>query len=263
MGRLTLNVLLSFAQFEREVTGERIRDKIAASKRKGMWMGGNPPLGYDRGAGKLIINTQEAEQVRRIFDLYLELACVRKLRDRLVELDVRSKAHVSQAGRKFGRVHYSRGALYNLLKNPIYIAEIRHREHQYPGQHEAIVPRDLWDKVQTQLRSSHQGRRSGVEVSAPSLLAGWLWDEHGRRFTPSHTLKNGKRYHYYFCPALTNSHHREQERAAIRLPARDIEVLVLRKLQSFLSAPTEVMDQIALLMKIPSCVLFSPCLFRS
>jgi site-specific DNA recombinase len=163
MGRLTLNILLSFAQFEREVTGERIRDKIAASKRKGMWMGGTVPLGYGRGQGRLVVNPAEADQVRLIFNLYLELACVRKLRDRLTEMNVRSKTHVSQTGRRFGGVCFSRGALYKLLNNPIYIGEIRHRERQYPGEHEAIIPRELWDKVQTQLRSTYPGSacRSG------------------------------------------------------------------------------------------------------
>jgi site-specific DNA recombinase len=243
MGRLTLNILLSFAQFEREVTGERIRDKIAASKRKGMWMGGTVPLGYDRSQGRLVVNPAEAEQVRLIFNLYLELACVRKLRDRLIELKVRSKTHLSQTGRRFGGVCFSRGALYKLLNNPIYIGEVRHREQQYPGEHEAIIPRELWDKVQTQLRSTHQGRRAGVDAKSPSLLVGLLRDEHGRCFTPSHTLKNGKRYRYYFCQPQGNSNS-NQETTGIRLPARDIEVVVLKTLQSFLDSPTEIMDRV-------------------
>jgi DNA invertase Pin-like site-specific DNA recombinase len=244
MGRLTLNILLSFAQFEREVTGERIRDKIAASKRKGMWMGGNVPLGYDRSQGKLVINPEESERVRLMFNLYLELGCVSKLKDRLIDLQVRSKARVSKTGKRFGGVCYSRGALYQLLKNPTYIGEIQHRDQQYPGEHQAILSRETWDKVQTQLRSTNQGRRTGLEASSTSLLTGLLRNEHGKRFTPSHTLKNGKRYRYYVWRRIATNPNRRTPTTPIRLPAHDIELQVQRRLRAFLSSSTQVMDYV-------------------
>jgi DNA invertase Pin-like site-specific DNA recombinase len=146
MGRLTLNVLLSFAQFEREVTGERIRDKIAASKRKGMWMGGRVPLGYDLKDRKLIVNPAEAKQVQEIFRSYLEVGCVRKLRTHLEQRRALSKVRISPSGQKAGGGSHSRGALYKLLANRTYIGEISHKEKAYPGEHEAIIDRELWEK---------------------------------------------------------------------------------------------------------------------
>jgi len=144
MGRLTLNVLLSFAQFEREVTGERIRDKIAASKRKGMWMGGTTPLGYDVDDRRLVINSAETETVKHIYQHYLELRSVRLLRDDLDRNGIVSKVRISKSGNRAGGKVFSRGALYELLSNPIYIGEIRHRKERHPGQHEPIVDRELW-----------------------------------------------------------------------------------------------------------------------
>lgn len=199
MGRLTLNILLSFAQFEREVTGERIRDKIAASKRKGMWMGGIVPLGYDVKERKLIVNAEEAKLVNRFFNLYLELGCVSKLKLRLDEQCIRSKERTSAAGNRSGGASYSRGALYDILQNRIYVGEIHHRGENHPGEHAAIVPRELWDRAQAQLKSDDQGRRNGLKANSPSLLVGLLRDSGGNRFTPSHTSKNGRRYRYYVC----------------------------------------------------------------
>ncbi len=158
MGRLTLNVLLSFAQFEREVTGERIRDKIAASKRKGTWMGGVPPLGYEVRDHRLIANETEAETVRQIFRRYLELGSVRLLKDDLARRGIRSKLRVSANGNRSGGAVFSRGALYNLLSNPIYIGEIRHKGQRHLGRHQAIVERDLWERVQG-MRGEHTVRR--------------------------------------------------------------------------------------------------------
>src|SRR5690242_17510629 len=151
MGRLTLNVLLSFAQFEREVTGERIRDKIAASKKKGMWMGGLVPLGYDLRGRKLVPNTREAALVCRIFELYLQLGCVSRLTAQLRQEKVKSKAHQTRSGWRRGGVPFSRGALYHLLRNHLYIGEIRHRDEWFPGEHEGIVPIETWKEVQRQL----------------------------------------------------------------------------------------------------------------
>jgi site-specific DNA recombinase len=184
MGRLTLNVLLSFAQFEREVAGERIRDKIAASKRKGMWMGGTVPLGYDIQDRKLIVNPAEAATIRKIYGLYLELGCVTKLKVRLGKNGIKSKIRVSKLGRKSGGVCYSRGALYELLKNRVYLGEITHRGSSYPGQHEGIISKDVWDKVQTRLSNNNDARRNGVKARHPSLLAGLVRDEHGNGSHP-------------------------------------------------------------------------------
>ena len=153
MGRLTLNVLLSFAQFEREVTGERIRDKIAASKQKGMWMGGLVPLGYEVHERRLSVNQSEAETVREIFRRYLELGGVRLLMEELNRRGIRSKVRVARNGKPSGGNSFFRGALYVLLSNPIYIGEIRHKGVRHPGLHEPIVDRELWEKAQLLLRS--------------------------------------------------------------------------------------------------------------
>jgi hypothetical protein len=190
-GTIDLERALSFAQFEREVAGERIRDKIAASKRKGMWMGGTVPLGYDSQDRKLIVNPAEAATVRKIYGLYLELGCVSKLKLQLGKREIRSKIRVSKAGRKSGGFSYSRGALYELLKNRVYLGEITHRGSSYPGQHEGIISKDVWDKVQAQLTNNNDARRHGVKARHPSLLAGLIHDEHGNRFTPSHSVKDG------------------------------------------------------------------------
>jgi len=160
MGRLTLNVLLSFAQFERELTGERIRDKVAASKKKGMWMGGVVPLGYDCADHCLMIHQSEAETVCEIFRQYLRLGCVNKLKDYLNRKEIRSKTRISSAGRTSGGRTFSRGALYHLLNNRVYIGEIVHQRQSYPGQHEPIVPRQLWDQVAAQLEANNQAHRS-------------------------------------------------------------------------------------------------------
>lgn len=146
MGRLTLNVLLSFAQFEREVTGERIRDKIAASKRKGMWMGGLVPLGYDVQNRQLVINPSEAETVRYIFQRYAELGNVRLLKDELDRAGIRSKLRTAMNGDRSGGQSFSRGALYILLGNPIYVGEVRHKGTRHPGQHAPIIDRAVWEK---------------------------------------------------------------------------------------------------------------------
>jgi site-specific DNA recombinase len=241
MGRLTLNILLSFAQFEREVTGERIRDKIAASKRRGMWMGGPVPVGYDLKERKLIVNPAEANTVRKIFRLYLELGCVRNLKIRLDKEGIRSKVRTTSAGKCSGGCHFSRGALYKILNNRIYLGEISHKGQCHPGEHEAIIPRELGDQVQTQLRKDNQGRRRGVQMKSPSLLTGFIFDGEGNKLTASHAVKSGKRYRYY-CRAVT-----QQDAAhgsSIRIPAYDVENRVLAKIAEFLESEKEVMDQL-------------------
>src|SRR3954453_7970298 len=196
MGRLTLNMLLSFAQFEREVTGERIRDKIAASKRKGMWMGGLPPLGYDVQDRKLAVNQSEAETVRAIYRRYAEVGSVRALKEELEGVAV-SKRRVNRFGRDNGGKPLARGALYHMLQNRIYRGEIVHKDASYPGEHEAIVDQELWGLVQRLLSDNRVGRDTGTHAANPSLLAGLVYDDAGERLTPTHANKNGTRYRYY------------------------------------------------------------------
>src|SRR6202046_2664849 len=181
MGRLTLNVLLSFAQFEREVTGERIRDKIAASKQKGMWMGGTPPLGYDLRDRHLVLNKAEAETVRLIFRLYIELKTSRRVIAELDRKSVLSKQWASRGGVRHGGYAFGRGALYHLLANPIYVGEIRHKNVSYPGQHEAIIERATWDRVQEMLSKKAAHPRGQTVRKGGGLLMGKLFDESGER----------------------------------------------------------------------------------
>lgn len=245
MGRLTLNVLLSFAQFEREVTGERIRDKIAASKRKGMWMGGMVPLGYDLKDRHLIINKQEAEHVREIFRLYLELGCVKKLKAHLDRRGVKSKIRISRSNRSTGGTAYSRGALYKILQNRIYLGEIPHKGQSYPGEHLPIVDRELWERVRALMSENVRSRRHGTNASAPSLLRGLLYDEDGNRFTPSHAVKRGKRYRYYVSQRVIKDAASASTQPG-RIPARELEKLVLAKLKSFFSSADQIVSALAL-----------------
>jgi DNA invertase Pin-like site-specific DNA recombinase len=244
MGRLTLNVLLSFAQFEREVTGERIRDKIAASKQKGMWMGGMVPLGYDLKDRHLILNEKEAEQVREIFRLYLEFNCVKKLKAHLDKRGVKSKIRVSSSGRSSGGAAYSRGALYKILQNRIYLGEIPHKGKSYPGEHAPVLDRELWEKVRTLMAENVRARRHGTNASAPSLLRGLLYDENGNRFTPSHAVKRGKRYRYYVSQRVIKDAASASAQPG-RIPAREIEKVVLNELKSFFSSADQVVSALA------------------
>ena len=245
MGRLTLNVLLSFAQFEREVTGERIRDKIAASKRKGMWMGGQVPLGYDLHDRQLLVNPEEADRVRLIFRLYLELKCVHRLTVELETRGMRSKIRIHQTGRTSGGHAFCRGALYAILKNRLYRGEIAHRGAVYPGQQDAIVSTELWDAVQALLAANNQAKRTGVYARDPSLLAGLLFDDRGHRLTPIHTIRRGKRYRYYVSQAVLQNQTAQQGRVC-RIPALEIEQHVTRRMETWLAAGRELLDQLAL-----------------
>lgn len=200
MGRLTLNVLLSFAQFEREVTGERIRDKFAASKAKGMWMGGNPPLGYDVKDRALVVNETEAEKVRFIFRRFLEIGSVHGLMRDLEVQGVHTKERMTARG-ACGGIPFRRGGLYWLLGNPLYRGVVSHKGKVYPGQHEAIIDQDLWDKVQA-LRSEISAKQ-GKHHASDALLVGRVFDDRGNPMAPSHTQKRGRRYRYYVSTALT------------------------------------------------------------
>jgi DNA invertase Pin-like site-specific DNA recombinase len=234
MGRLTLNVLLSFAQFEREVAGERIRDKIAASKKKGMWMGGLPPLGYDVLDRKLVVNEEESNTVLQIFRRFVALRSVRALKAELDAAGIRSKHRTFADGTVFGGHELSRGALYLMLQNRIYRGEITHKGNAYPGEHKPIVDRTLWDKVQAVLAENRVDRTTGADVKYPSLLAGLVFDESGERLTPTHAVKKRTRYRYYVSRSLvtgTAKHHSQGR----RIPAGNLENLVIGRLPAFLA----------------------------
>jgi len=229
MGRLTLNVLLSFAQFEREVTGERIRDKIAASKRKGMWMGGTVPLGYTAQDRKLVVNEPEAATVRTIFNQFLRLRSVHRLQQWLRENNIKSRS---------GN-HFFRGALYIILRNPHCLGLIKHKKDCYPGKHQAIIERETWDKVQTMLDRNIQGQRREPRATKASLFTGILFDDVGTRYTPTHAKKNGRRYRYYTSQAVIKK--TEKGRAPARIPAHDLETAVVGCILDWLQTPTELL----------------------
>jgi site-specific DNA recombinase len=239
MGRLTLNVLLSFAQFEREVIGERIRDKIAASKKKGMWMGGVPPLGYRVQDRKLVIVESEAGIVRFIFRRYAELGSVRWLRDELEALSIQSKLRTSASGGISGGKPFARGALYLMLQNRIYRGEIVHKEQSHPGEHPPIIDQPLWDAVQAQLAGNAAQRNEGGKTRQPSLLAGMLFDGDGNRMTPSHAVKKGTRYRYYVSRSLITKD-RTDDSAGLRIPAAEIEQLVSDRVHRWLLDPGSI-----------------------
>jgi hypothetical protein len=241
MGRLTLNVLLSFAQFEREVTGERIRDKIAASKQKGMWMGGLVPIGYDVIDRRLVTNQTEAETVREIFRRYLELGSVRLLMEDLNRRGIRSKIRVAKNGKRSGGNRFFRGALYQLLANPIYIGKIRHKGVRHPGLHEPIIKRALWDSTQLLLRSHAAPRTPRVTKSATSPLTGRLFDESGQSLTPTHATKGERRYRYYVSRNLINGPV-GAGRGGWRLPAPEIERVVAAAATTMLGDEVAIAD---------------------
>lgn len=223
MGRLTLNVLLSFAQFEREVTGERIRDKIAASKKKGMWMGGPVPLGYELGDRKLIVNAREAETVRHLFRRYTELQSVPQLVDELAAKGYRTKIRPYKDGRQIGGVPFRTGALSQLLKNPIYTGMVRHKDKVYEGEHEAIINQSLFDEVQRTFAINRSDNALGKKSSNPSLLAGLITDPDGRPMTPTHASTGSKRFRYY----VSRLEPGDDKNLAWRLPSGEIERLVI------------------------------------
>lgn len=240
MGRLTLNVLLSFAQFEREVTGERIRDKIAASKKKGMWMGGQPPLGYDVKDRKLVPNETEAATVRHIFRRYVELRSVRELKAELDAAGIISKVRKAADGSLYGGKSISRGALYQMLSNRIYRGDVVHNSEVYSGEHAAIVDDALFSEAQSNLADNRVERTRGVGVAEPSLLAGMVYDSSGERLTPSHSVKKGVRYRYYVTNHLMSG--AKTENRGLRIPAPALEQLTREHVRQFLDDPAEILD---------------------
>jgi DNA invertase Pin-like site-specific DNA recombinase len=236
MGRLTLNVLLSFAQFEREVTGERIRDKVAASKKKGMWMGGIVPLGYDHKDKQLHVNEKEAEQVRHIFSQYIRLRSVFDLYDYLKANGYRSKQRRKVDGTMGDGSVLSRGTLYHLLTNPVYIGMTRHGGKLYEGRHEGILDRKTWDRAGELLASNRVTRRTSRNVASGRILLGLLFDQQNNRFTPTHASKKGRRYAYYNLKA-------EDGRTVTCLPAVELEQLVVGRIRDLLLKPLELAAQ--------------------
>ena len=225
MGRLTLNILLSFAQFEREVIGERIRDKFAASRARGIWMGGHPPLGYDVKDRKLVINEPEAETVRMIFERFLKVGSATTLARSLAAEGVTTKR-----GKRFDK-----NDLYRLLNNRIYVGEAVHKGMAYPGEHRAIVSRDLWDKVHAILGDSPRLRAANARAQTPALLKGLIFGADGRAMTPTHARKGGRLYRYYVAAGLLKGD--LQQGIVRRVPAAEIEAAVIDQLRRLLRTP--------------------------
>ncbi|CAK0762839.1 site-specific DNA recombinase [Gammaproteobacteria bacterium] len=235
MGRLMLNVLLSFAQFEREVTGERIRDKIAASKRKGYWMGGLPPLGYDVKNRQLVVNEPEAAIVRRIFQEIPVIGSVTQMASQLTAEGITTKAWITQAGvqRPGGRI--DKKYLHKLLRNRLYLGEVSHRGQWFPGLHPAIIDPSLWDSAQAVL----VGRESPIpRVRSTALLRGLLYSPKGERMYPTYTDKKGRQYHYY----LSHSEHRfgAHAKTHTRISAETVEEVVIAQIQGILGSPEAI-----------------------
>lgn len=225
MGRLTLNILLSFAQFEREVIGERIRDKVAASRKKGMWMGGFVPLGYEVKNRKLVINAAEAATVRMIFERFVTVGSATALARTLAAEDVRTRR---------GRL-IDKGFLYKLLNNRVYVGEAVHKGTAYPGEHEAIITRTLWDKVHGILRESPRVRAGRTRAATPALLKGLIFGPTGRAMTPTHTRRGDKLYRYYVSQSVLK---RGAEACPVgRVPAAEIEGAVVDQLRGLLRSP--------------------------
>ncbi len=240
MGRLTLNMLLSFAQFEREVTAERIRDKIAASKRRGLWMGGQVPLGYAADGRTLKINDSEAKTVRALYDLYEQHGTVREVKAAADQRGLRSRVRSTADGAQKGGGAFDRGHIYQILTNPVYAGRIRHKEKVFDGQHDAIVDLDRWDRIQRLLQDGAAKARARKTAKQRSLLCGKLFDETGDRLTPSHSkTKAGVRLRYYVSHRLIKNSG-EIKGDGWRLPAQDLEAKVAHLMRQRLSDMTFV-----------------------
>jgi DNA invertase Pin-like site-specific DNA recombinase len=236
MGRLTLNVLLSFAQFEREVTSERIRDKIAASKRKGLWVGGPLPLGYEMKDGKIAVVEDEAERVRLICRRYLELSGVNALVRDLKDKDIRTKTRLRATGATHGGIHFQRGSLFYLLRNRFYIGEVKYKGEILPGEQPAIMERNLFDAVQQKL-TDQWSHRNHAKTKSDHLLTGLLYDDAGHRMVPTHATKAGIRYRYYASlPHLNGESKTVSVGSVSRIPATDVEDIIVKSVHEYLVA---------------------------
>ncbi|WP_058280388.1 recombinase family protein [Ruegeria denitrificans] len=240
MGRLTLNVLLSFAQFEREVTAERIRDKIAASKKLGMWMGGVPPLGYDPHPDKrvreLVVNVTEAKTVRALFEFYDHHGKITDVACAAAHARLRSKRHRFCSGREQGGGPLSTGQIHKILTNPVYLGRIRHKEKTWPGRHPAIIGPELWQRVQEKLQAASRRRRGRKNETEAAPLTGKLRDETGDRLTPTHCIKAGKRHAYYVSNRLISN---GPDPTGWRLPGRKLETAVASAIAAHLEQATK------------------------
>jgi len=238
MGRLTLNMLLSFAQFEREVTAERIRDKIAASKRKGLWMGGQVPLGYDADGRTLSINSTEVRTIRTLYDLYKQLGTIRQVKHEADRLGLRSRQRTASDGTTSGGNLFDRGHIHHILTNPIYAGRIRHRDKVFDGQHDAIIEPKRWDAIQKKLQASAaKGRGRSIGRATQSPLTGKLFDETGDRLTPSHSrTRKGVRLRYYISHRLV-ARSGEPHPDAWRLPAQELEGRIAGLVRTKLAKP--------------------------
>lgn len=253
MGRLMLNVLLSFAQFEREVTGERIRDKITASKKKGMWMGGIPPLGYDVENRRLVPNEREAKIIRYIFQRFVELGSSTMLVKELRLDGVTSKSWTTQDGKIREGKLIDKGLIYKLLNNRTYLGELRHKEQWYKAEHPPIIDRDLWDQVHTILATHGRVRGNATRAKVPYLLKGIVFGNDGRALSPWHTTKkNGRRYRYYIPQRDAKEH--AGASGLPRLPAAELESAVLDQLRAILRAP-ELLSEV-----LPQAIKLDPTL---
>lgn len=237
MGRLTLNILLSFAQFEREVTGERIRDKFAASKKKGMWMGGPPPLGYDVVDRKLLTNAKEAPQVKHIFERFVALGSLSLLANELNTKGHKTKSYISQTGKHQGGKAFSLQALRTILNNRLYLAEVHHKGKYYPGQHQALIEKDLFDKAQS-IFAENAGvkRKRTYAAKSDALLKGIIvCGGCESAMSPTYTRKKNKQYRYY----ITNSYrqHTCGECPVSRIPAGEIEEIIKGQLRAVFASP--------------------------
>ena len=241
MGRLTLNVLLSFAQFEREVTSERIRDKISASKRKGLWVGGMVPLGYDTNERRITVNESEADRVRMIFRSYLKLGSLNLLMADLRKQGIVTKVRTLKTGETVGGIPFTRGPLAHLLRNRFYIGEVPFKGEVLNGEQPRILDRDLFDAVQAKLSEQTTNHRT-TRMNSEALLTGRIFDDRGNRMSPSHARKGGLKYRYYLSSALF---HGAAERAGSvrRVPAADIEALVIRSVREHLKPSQEIDDR--------------------
>ena len=241
MGRLTLNVLLSFAQFEREVTSERIRDKISASKRKGLWVGGMAPLGYDTKDRKITINEAEAERVRTIFRSYVKLGSLNLLMADLRKRNIVTKVRTLKTGQTVGGIPFTRGSLAHLLRNRFYVGEVEFKGEVFKGEQPAILDRDLFDAVQAKLdeqANNHKATRTNSE----GLLTGRIFDDRGNRMSPSHARKSGIKYRYYLSSALLQGA-AERAGSVRRVPATEIEALVVGAVRERLNLSQEIDDR--------------------
>ncbi len=241
MGRLTLNVLLSFAQFEREVTSERIRDKIAASKRKGLWVGGMAPLGYDTRERKITVNKAEAETVRTIFHSYLKLGGLNPLMADLRKQGIVTKKRLLKSGKAIGAIAFTRGPLAHLLRNRFYIGEVVFKGETLPGEQPAIIDRKLFDAVQSKLDGQVRIYKQ-KRTSSGAILAGRLFDDRGQRMTPTHTHKGTTKYRYYVSSALVQG--QSEEAGTInRISAPEIEAIVTKSVRDRLGLRADLDDK--------------------